>query len=504
MTHKFEALLYAILFTFWSVRLYYKLYDKKIRNYILSIGILIVFWMLIRMTKGVVETALLKRISWYLYYIPLIFIPAIYYICSNSLLNRMNNKRKIIIYGISLILFLLVITNDYHEMVFKFRAGIDDFDNYKHNIGYYVISLWIFYLFGGGMIKLFINRWKIKKDIKAFLPFLVLFMGIVYTCLYVLDINYIRDINMSVVNSVLICLGVELAFYLDLIPNNRRYVKTLENSNLDVVIVSLDGKTRYVTKKFREIPDKILYDIGKENVEDNYRDGYVVDSIKKNDDSYVIIRNDYRELYRLKEEIENRQEQLLELQESIKIEDKVKRELYEINLRKEVVSRIEKKLDDKRNEAKSILKKKNISDKDLEKIRRIIIYSKKKSAIMISELNNEMYNEEGIKLLINELITSMNSLKIDGIVVVKNKISINSGMMSILYDIVYDVIDNIYDKSLIIYIDRYKNNIKVNINIGDRVRIKNKLKLDERVKVREKVYDTDTELIFSIKDSDVR
>ena len=88
MTHKFEALIYAIIFTLWTIRLYYKLYDKKIRRYILSIGILIVFWMLIRMTKGVVETTLLKRISWYLYYIPLIFIPSIFYICSKSLPNN--------------------------------------------------------------------------------------------------------------------------------------------------------------------------------------------------------------------------------------------------------------------------------------------------------------------------------------------------------------------------------------------------------------------------------
>ena len=94
MTHKFEALIYAILFTFWSVRLYYKLYDKKIRKYILSIGILIVFWMLIRMTKGVVETTLLERMSWYLYYIPLIFIPSISIsplLGSNILVIKLNN-----------------------------------------------------------------------------------------------------------------------------------------------------------------------------------------------------------------------------------------------------------------------------------------------------------------------------------------------------------------------------------------------------------------------------
>lgn len=115
----------------------------------------------------------------------------------------------------------MVLTNDFHEIVFKFNNGIEDFNNYKHNIGYYLITLWIFILFGGGMIILALDRLKIKKDIKAFLPLVILLIGVIYTLLYVININNIRNINMSVVNSILICLGIELALYLNLIPNNK-------------------------------------------------------------------------------------------------------------------------------------------------------------------------------------------------------------------------------------------------------------------------------------------
>lgn len=43
MMDKFIPLLFAIVFTFWTVRLYYKLYETKTRRYILFIGILIIF-----------------------------------------------------------------------------------------------------------------------------------------------------------------------------------------------------------------------------------------------------------------------------------------------------------------------------------------------------------------------------------------------------------------------------------------------------------------------------
>lgn len=501
MTHKFEALICAILFTFWSVRLYYKLYDKKIRKYILSIGILIVFWMLIRMTKGVVETTLLTRLFWYLYYVPLIFIPSIFYICSRSLLKKINKKEKIIIYIISTILLLMVLTNDFHEIVFKFNNGIEDFNNYKHNIGYYLITLWIFILFGGGMIILALDRLKIKKDIKAFLPLGILLIGVIYTLLYVININNIRNINMSVVNSVLICLGIELALYLNLIPNNKKYLKTFQNSNLNMEIVSLDGNTIYSTKMLKNIPHNILRDIKNNKVKKNYYNKAIIYEVKKNKDSYVILKKDMTELYNLKLDVTNRQKKLLKLQKNIKFEEKTKKELYEITLRKEVVNKIENKLNEKVLEAKSLLKKEIVNDKDLERIKRIIIYCKKKSSIMISELNNEVYNEEHIKSILNELLVSMNN--ISGLVIVKNKMIITGSMMSLLYDIIYELIDNINNETMMIYISRKENKLILKILISSLINLKEKLKLDNNIKVKENLSDTDTELLFTIKVGDM-
>lgn len=501
MTHKFEALIYAILFTFWSVRLYYKLYDKKIRKYILSIGMLIVFWMLIRMTKGVVETTLLERMSWYLYYIPLIFIPSIFYICSRSLLNKISEKEKIIIYVISTVLLLMVLTNDFHEIVFMFNNGIEDYNNYKHNIGYYLISLWIFVSFGGGMITLAVDRLKIKKDIKAFLPIGILLLGVIYTVLYVIDINGIRNINMSVVNSVLICLGIELALYLNLIPNNKKYLNTFQNSNLNMGIVSLDGNTIYNTKVFKTIPNNILRGIKNNKVKNKYYNKNIIYEIKKNKDSYVILKKDMTELYKLKSDVTNRQKKLLKLQKSIKLEESTKKELYEITLRKEVVEKIEKKLNEKILEAKSLLKKDEISDSDLEKIKRTIVYCKKKSSIMISELNNEVYNEENVRVILNELLTSMNN--ISGLVIVKNKMNITGSMISLLYDLVYELIDNISNQTMMIYISKENNILIARILISSLISIKEKLKLDSNIKVKESLCDTDTELLFTIKAGDI-
>ena len=500
--NKFITLLFAIFFTMWTIRLYYKLYDNKTRRYILFIGILIVFWMLIRIIRGVTIDINIKRICWYLYYLPLIFIPTLFYVCSNSLLSKMNKTRKIFIYLISSILLILVLTNDFHELVFKFNNGIYFHNDYNHYIGYYLIFIWIFYLFGGGMIKLAINRLKIKKDLKVFLPLVVLLLGLIYTYLYILDVPYIRETNMSIVNSVLICLGIELAFYLDLIPNNKKYIQKFFNSNLDMAIISLDGKTKYTTCSFKVIPNFILDDIKNNKVKQIYQKKNIVYDIKENKDSYVILRKDLTNIFKLKEEMLKQQKELLKQQESMKLEEKTKRELYEIKIRKDTINRVEKKLEEKRLEAKKILMKDDIKREDLEKVKRIIIYSKKKSMLIISEMNNEIYNEESIKILLNELIVGMSSLNIEGLVVVKNKMNIKGRIMSYLYDIVYELIENSKNNAVMIYVFSDNNMVNLKAVIGTNKKIKDKLKLDSNIKVKEKVYDTDTELIFTIKDSD--
>ena len=146
--------------------------------------------------------------------------------------------------------------------------------------------------------------------------------------------------------------------------------------------------------------------------------------------------------------------------------------------------------------------KNNVNREDLEKVKRIIIYSKKKSMLMISEMNDDMYNDDSIKLLLNELILSMPSLNIDGFVVVKNKMNIKANSMSYLYDIVYELMENSKNKSMMIFVFSDNDIVKLKAIVGSNKKLKDKIKLDFNIKIDEQVYDTDIELLFTIKESD--
>ena len=221
--------------------------------------------------------------------------------------------------------------------------------------------------------------------------------------------------------------------------------------------------------------------------------------IKQNKDSYVILKKDLSSILELEKEINEQKKELLEQQESIILEEKTKKELYEMQIRKDVVDKVELKLTEKRNEIKKILKKKDVSTKDFEKVKRIIIYSKKKSMLIISEINGDSYNENGIKTLLDELLNSMKSANIKSFISINNKMTINGNIMSLLYDIVYELIESSNDKSIVLFISKENKNVKLKAIIDTDKSLKDKIKIDPSVLIKEKIYDTDIELEFVIK-----
>ena len=189
---------------------------------------------------------------------------------------------------------------------------------------------------------------------------------------------------------------------------------------------------------------------------------------------------------------------LLSQQESLKREEQIKKELYEITLRKEILIKTEANLNSKKIEAKKILRRQNLNKEDLEKVKMIMAYCKRKSSLIISELNNETYDETGIKMLIKEILVDASKLNITGEVIV-SKMNIDSYMMSNIYEVIFNVIKKISNTNIMIFIEN-GSNIEIKIIIGNIIKVKDKIsKSSHNIVITEKHYETDTELKVIIK-----
>ena len=99
----------------------------------------------------------------------MIMVPYLYYKCANYLLDR-KKKYNIIALIISIMLIIMVLTNNYHLWVFTIEENFSTTGKYTHNMGYYIICVWIFYIFIKSIILLIIK--KIKEtgfDYKIFI-----------------------------------------------------------------------------------------------------------------------------------------------------------------------------------------------------------------------------------------------------------------------------------------------------------------------------------------------
>ena len=447
MTQTQQTVLALAIYTIWLILLYIRIFDKTLKKYVLSIGVLLVFWMAIRMVKRY-TTGYVTEILWYLYYIPLLMIPTFYYNCSSYLMNSKNKKRRIVAIIISIILFLLVITNSLHNIVFKIKSNIND---YNHNIGYFIIVVWILCLIVVAIVNL-IKSSKNKGYKNIILISVTILIGIIYTILYIKNIPVIRKTNMSVIIGTLFCVGLEMMLDFKLIPNNFRYKKIFKNSNLPLEIVSQDGKTRIVTNHSINLKENIINDIKNNKVKSIYKDNNIIKNVNVINGGYSIEEKDYSKINEYEEKLKSIQQELIEQETILQKQRKIATEIYETKLKGEIIELLDEKIEQKRNLINELIKEMKITDIDkMKNIKLLLNYCKRMSNLVISSYNKEKYDNKRLEVIINEMLIEAQSLGING-VLKTNNFEISSGETANIYEIIFETIMKFTTTNFILYI----------------------------------------------------
>ncbi len=141
-----RSLIYIFMFLIWGITLRNRIVQIQAKRFMTSIAGLIVFWVAIRSVKFVIaQSPFAVRMLWYMYYIPMIFIPMFALLVALSL-GKPENYRlpgvTSLLYVASVLMVIFVLTNDLHCLVFRFpgeREMWDDRD-YSYAGGYYIVA----------------------------------------------------------------------------------------------------------------------------------------------------------------------------------------------------------------------------------------------------------------------------------------------------------------------------------------------------------------------------
>ena len=194
-----RSLIYIALYIGWGISVSKRIIQVQVRHYLIAVSGLMVFWFVIRSMRYFFITDIgIARQLWYLYYLPMLFIPLFSLFVAISLGKPENarlSKTALLLLSIPTVLcLLLVLTNDLHQLVFSFPEGEVWTDkNNGYTFGYYIVLGWeILCALAAFVIMIIKCRLSYRKK---YLPFLLLACSIVYAFIYVSGVEWMQLIG---------------------------------------------------------------------------------------------------------------------------------------------------------------------------------------------------------------------------------------------------------------------------------------------------------------------
>ena len=259
-----RSLIYIALYIGWGISVSKRIVQVQVRHYLIAVSGLMVFWFVIRSMKYYFITDIgIARQLWYLYYLPMLFIPLFSLFVAISLGKPENarlSKTALLLLSIPTVLcLLLVLTNDLHQLVFSFPEGEVWTDiNNGYTFGYYIVLGWeILCALAAFVIMIIKCRLSYRKK---YLPFLLLACSIVYAFIYVSGVEWMQLIGGDIVAAqCLMFTGIlESCIQCGLIQTNTGYQALFEAGSIGAQIVDTDYDTRYASSNAPKLSAEIM------------------------------------------------------------------------------------------------------------------------------------------------------------------------------------------------------------------------------------------------------
>ena len=243
--------LYLLLFTLWGVSLDRRIIQRQALHCLRLTAALMLLWLILRTLKYSFVTGLAAgRYIWYLYYLPMLFLPLL---CVYIALSMGKSEDYRLSRGTGMLsiipaaLFLLVITNDLHQQVFAFKSGVPGLPvsgTYSYRPLYFICLGWMVVCMAFSLVCLFRKSRIPSGEGKRIMPFVLGCAMLLYGILYLSGIPAVRWWfgDMNVMFCLLYAAIYESCIRCRMIPSNTGYVELFEASTLAACIAYRSGR----------------------------------------------------------------------------------------------------------------------------------------------------------------------------------------------------------------------------------------------------------------------
>ena len=259
-----RTMLYITLYLVWCVSLRRRVVQAQTRRYLTVIPLLMIFWFVVRSVKYYfVSIPDATRQLWYWYYFPMLFIPLLSLFVAMSL-GRPEGYRlpkwTALLHVPATLLVLLVVTNDWHQLVFTFVGEVwsDQNGAYRYGLGYFLVFGWEIACAVAAMVMLLVKsrfsyRWK-------WLPPVILLGAVAYGIIYASGVSWMQVIggDITAAECFLVAAIWESCVACGLIPTNTGYDKLFESGGLKAQIADANGAVRYASANAPALSTEVM------------------------------------------------------------------------------------------------------------------------------------------------------------------------------------------------------------------------------------------------------
>ena len=247
-----RTVIYIGLYIGWGFSVNRRILQVQVRRYMIGVSFLTVFWFIVRSMKYYfVVDPNVDRHLWYWYYFPMLFIPLLCVFVAMSLGKPEDYrlpKWTTLLYIPTLLFLLLVLSNDFHQLVFSFPVGTvwSDSDN-GYEYGYYLVIGWEILCALSAFAVMLVKCRMAQR--RKYLPAFLLPCSIIYAFIYVSGAKWMRLIggDITAVQCLMFTGILESCIQCGLIQTNTGYDELFEAGTLGAQIADNDHQIRYAS-----------------------------------------------------------------------------------------------------------------------------------------------------------------------------------------------------------------------------------------------------------------
>lgn len=255
---------YSALVLIWAVTVSYRIVNKRVRRLMLAGVGLFMLALFLQMCRYRVFEAFttLCRWLWYGYYIPIVLVPVLFLFVVLHLHlqeDERPDRRWLLMLIPASLLILLVLTNDLHQLVFRFPGDPEGITGqngtYTHRLPFYLFYVWFLAVLTLG-VALAIKQCRLPNIVKKlWMPLYFAGFGILVV-LSLFDSLTIQGVSLWLLVECLamVVIGIEEScIQLGLIPANSSYQTVARLADKPFIISDREGRPVYASRTAQEM-----------------------------------------------------------------------------------------------------------------------------------------------------------------------------------------------------------------------------------------------------------